>query len=406
MPTPRVRMDLEGEVLLAVGRALNLVDTADEPMLARFDRIAGVARSEGLSFTEAAARCGLPVERPMLAMLAHQCLYNWFKGGSVAFVPLANGILQRENDAEDFESRVLALMSSALKPVAVARNQGGRGLPAKDFGAVGGDLLSLARWLDVHGVVPEVAAECALQAADLLRRCKDARSAAADQLALRLLDQAPKQAFLPLVPRAKYPPRPSPILPREVVQQVVCQTLAQVFLDFLGNAEPQGAIRSRAEFDAVARRMLDDADEVIELPVQLSYPSEDGEPVRTPIERLEFRFGTPLLQRVERLSAIADRPDVTPCAFLIDLITQLLHHEDMLEHSRDPYLHDWFIVRGVEPHRQGAFFSDALVCVQTIGWVMHVMIGETEDDIDSWFLYERHAITARDFLRRAKAALA
>jgi hypothetical protein len=399
MASPRPWLGIDHELRLAASEALSTVDLSDPAMLEAYDEIAACTRATGLSFREAAESCGRPVMPAMQVILALGWLYHWDEGGSNALLGLSASLDEPAEDA-DVAAWTLHFVTRALVLPAASLARGSEVLESPLHGEVGARLEALARWLEAQGH-SNAACECALLAAHLQRRAGDGAHHSTGQLALRLLNRSPRLATLPRVPRAKYPARDAPALPPEATEELVCSMLTQLL--FQG---PPGTQVPASELDTISRGMLLDQDQVLHCPVNGHYQLADGQIATLPVERFEMRFATPLLRRIAGWVDLASADEVSMHLGLTDLVMQLLSHRAGLEHRRDPYLHDWYELRGELPWRHGALFTDVAVCVQSIGRVMFAVVGERADDIDNWQLFERHAQTARDFLHRARSALA
>jgi hypothetical protein len=398
MAMPRPYLGIEGELLFAAQAALTVIDASDPRVLESYDRVAARVQQTGTSFSEAAEELRQPVTAGMLTILIFGYLFHWWKGGSEALLSVGRSSSFSPLLADDFEGKTLQMVITALVPFAMSQANNEAGLHQKYFATTGERLLALARWLDDRRHV-QAARESAVLAAELLRRCNDDRAVSAGQFALRLMNQSDKCAFLPLVPRAKYPPPPVSSLPTAVVEQVVLAALTRLLL----SGEP-GMVSSAGEFEELIANMLADRDYVLHCPLQFSYAAGTGNIVEARITRFEMRFGTPLLQRFQNLCART--PDLTVQACVTDMLLQLVKSRAELQHRRDPHLYDWFELLGAEPYRSGALFPNVTLCVQTIGHILFVVAAEGVHDIEKWQIYERHAETTRNFLRRARADLA
>jgi len=259
MPKARPYLGIEGEMRLAALHVLSLVDLSDEHMLAAYDKIVSRVSLTGVSFKEAAEQLDETVRTGMLTNLIVGYLNHWSEGGSAALLSLVDSADLASLPQQDgaFDAHTLQLTVAVLTPLAISRANDVSGLERKYLPFAGGNLLSLARWLDVTDHTA-AARECAVLAADLLRRCDDERAAPACQFALRLLDEAEKRAFLALVPRAKYPPPIEPTLTPAVTEDVVLGALQQLLL----SGQP-GSVSGHDEFEALAAQMLADRDWVL-----------------------------------------------------------------------------------------------------------------------------------------------
>lgn len=399
MASPRVWLGIDHELRLAAVEALSTVDLSDPALLEAYDEIAARASTAGLSFREAAESCGRPIVPAMLVFLTLGFLYHWDKGGSDALLGLSANLDEPAEGAE-VAAWTLHFVTRALVLPAASLARGSQVLEPSLYAEVGARLEALARWLETQGH-SSAACECALIATHLLRRDGHGAYRSTGQLALRLLNRRPRLATLPRVPRAKYPPRNAPALPPEATEELVCSMLTQMLIQ-----GPPGMKVPASELDVISRGMLQDQDQVLHCPVNGHCQLADGQVTALPVERFELRFATPLLRRIAGWVEMPTAVDVSMHLALTDLVVQLLSHRTALQHRRDPYLHDWYELRGELPWRDGALFTDVAVCVQTIGRLMFVVVGEHADDVDNWQLFERHAQTARDFLHRSKSAIA
>jgi hypothetical protein len=392
-----IPMNLENDSIRAAFGAMSAIALDEEAGVA-FDKL--VTRANGaLDFTYVLEHHPAHVVPRILAICLGGYLYNWSPQTAHALVDLHDHVLAASVEDDDFEFQVLARLLAVIRPVATRRARDLPALAADRLEQVGKAAAALARYLDEHDK-SAAAASMATLAVKVLRRSGVGTPSHLVQFAVRLLDKEDKKVFLPLTARAKFPPPVPPGAPAGAVLQLALGAIGNIFLGFLKERGSTRAVISSVDsFNEQARLMLEDRDYVINMDVQFEYQYPGQATVKSAITRFEVRFAQSLLRRINHIIAAAPGVAVTPYNFLVDLVVQIIMKQRELHERRDENLHDWFVLAGAEPYREGSFFTEGVVFAKTLQHLLTVTIGETEGDIDSWVRYGFQGELARRLLR-------
>jgi len=194
--------------------------------------------------------------------------------------------------------------------------------------------------------------------------------------------------YLQRTPKAKNWPAPV-TLPLEIARQLLAQVPALVFPSLFRVPRDQISLDPA---QVTVEEMEADREVVVWIDASLGASETELEQVR-----IEFCFARLLLARMRQESNWDDM-DVGPILALADLLRQIGDNADDFVTRIDEFGSRWLLLRDAMPYRQGAFFTEATVLVQCMSNLIKVVIGETEDDIDTWYRYEWLAPFARKYL--------
>lgn len=391
---PRPDLGLKYEMLLAANAAvatqMQAVSAAD---LLSHDRLMAHAKARSMDFVRAGIEMEVSTPDISWAIALASYLKSWDDGGAVAIRRLGVALEVLATTRESLAP--LALIAHALQPL-VQAHVDGLTLPlTTQMAECADDWWLLSEYLEAPGHL-EAASDCALVTATLLRRCHSDQAAAAGQWAVRLLHEGPRSVALARTPRAKYPPRPVPPLAPDVTCAVCMGAIEFLFLE-------DGPSRLAPDLiEAALQAMISDPDHVIQVPL-LGLQVDMGEGLQElPAMHFELRLARSLILRMQRDALLRG---TAMGHLVIDLVGLLIEQRHDLMHRRDSYQHDWFDSHGRRPMRDDSAYQQVVACVQSIHGHMLVIIGELASDIDEWQLYERHAQTGREALRRARSQL-
>lgn len=391
---PRPDLGLKYEMLLAANAAVaTQMQAVSDADLLDHDRLMAHAKAQSVDFIRAGVEMGTTAPDVTWAIALASQLKNWDHGGAASARELATALELLAATRESLAP--LALVGHALQPLAQAHLDG-LSLPlTTQMADCADDWWLLSEYLEAHDHL-EAASDCALVTATLLRRCHSDLAAAAGQWAIRLLHEGPRSVALARTPRAKYPPRPVPPLAPDVTCAVCVAAIELLFLD-------AGPSRLAPDLIATAlQTMTSDPDHVIQLPL-LGLQLDMGEGLQElPPMHFEVRLARSLILRMQRDALLRD---IEVGHLVVDLLGLLALQRHDLTHRRDSYQHDWFDSHGRRPMREDSAYQQVVACVQSIHGHMLVIVGELASDIDEWQLYERHAQTGREALRRARSRL-
>jgi len=189
--------------------------------------------------------------------------------------------------------------------------------------------------------------------------------------------------YLPVVPRRKFPP-PNPItLPRTVLLPLAGDIALQVCFPFLFG-QREKPISSKTDFHEYIVTMLSDKEAVLKRPIKIVL-NETGHEVDL---KLEYCFTTVALTKIhdDNLRTSKDIPYFYH--YLVDLISQARSKSELIEIEIDDAENYWLRLRGAEPYRPHAFYSNVTIVVQRVGEIVRIVFAEDDLDFDRWYTYE------------------
>jgi len=199
------------------------------------------------------------------------------------------------------------------------------------------------------------------------------------------------------IPRAKYPPLPYPELAPQFLRQLALNTARMSFANNVTNKEGE----LRGEFYEIGRYIFQNIESKRKIPqVETKFSIlgkafdihesavemlSDPETIIShtirrpkfmgffkPKYRVEICFSQRLLKRIYE-------PSRDRCFdILTDLIRLLVSNEHILNHYRDAFLADWFVLKDADPCGS---FNCGVVFVRNIQHFVSVEIGQYEEDI-------------------------
>jgi hypothetical protein len=196
---------------------------------------------------------------------------------------------------------------------------------------------------------------------------------------------AAESLFLHLVPKRKFPPLNTFLLPDEVLLPIVTTVALQTLFPFKFEPKNSLAFPNAAAFHLYIVKMSTDRELVIKRQLQFVVSQS---PTLTADLRLEYGFPIKLLERIKS-SPYQDLNEISYFYhFLVDLVLQLYQNEDSIRIERDADGNNWLRIRNASPYRENGFFSDVTVLVSNIGNLVKVVFGEKDSDIETWYRYE------------------
>jgi hypothetical protein len=385
---PTTLPDLTTEVLVTALRVVSEVDVSDQRALEAYDALAAAERPVSV---ESLLRTLAPEVFPRLfAIVTAGYLASWHKGGSTAVWQLASELSKAAPQDPSFE---LSVLLDTLQLLCVVQKAD----PEEEVRA-SGLAQRLSRYLFQNGRT-EAAADTATLAVLLARSAGATPDPSLQRFALQLMWRLPKQVYVPLVARAKYPPARDPRLSADEALALVLDGMRRLLTLGSEGSEQEDVKRHVDALNAHARSMLADRDFVVHMSIQSEQQA------RVTLTRFEIRFSQRLLRRIDALIAAMSETEVSPFNFLFDLVMQLLLKRADLEPRRDEHLSYWYFLRGAEPYRKGSLLTEGVIFVRVIGEIVTAVVGELEEDIEAWTRYGLFNEMAREALHRARSLL-